>query len=95
LFSSAFISLVVAENASGGGASTIEGQHVVAARRPIAEHEDLARAFGAQVDESVPRAAQDAGEIEVARLERRFAARHDPVVRLSSSHSIFSSKKGA
>ena len=53
----------------------VKGQHVVAARRPIAEDEDLAPAFGAQVDEAVARAAQEAGEVEIARLERRSLAR--------------------
>ena len=72
------MSLMVEEKASGGErcAVAVERQHVVAARRAIPEHEDLAPAFGAQVDEVVARAAQKAGEIEVARLERGFAARH-------------------
>ena len=63
---------MVEANASGGTASgvAVEGQHVVAARRAITEDENLAPAFGAQVDEVIARAAQKAGEIEVARLER-------------------------
>ena len=72
LCSSAFMSLMVEENASGGtaGGVAVERQHVIAPRRAIAEHENLAPAFGAQVDEVVAGAAQKAGEIEIARLER-------------------------
>ena len=57
-----------------GGAVAVERQHVVAPRRSIAEDEDLAPAFGAQVDKVVARAAQKAGEVEVARLERGLVA---------------------
>ena len=66
------MSLIVAENASGrtAGAVAVEGHHVVAARRAIPKDEDLAPPFGAQVDQVVACAAQEAGEIEVARLER-------------------------
>ena len=76
LCSRAFMSLMVAENASGERCGVaVKRQHVVAARRAVAEDENLAPAFGAQVDEVVARAAQKAGEIEVARLERGFVAR--------------------
>ena len=72
------MSLIVAAKASGRTlpAVAVERQHVVAARRTVPEHEDLAPAFGAQVDEVVAGAAQKAGEIEVACLERGFVARH-------------------
>src|SRR3954465_7740740 len=54
-------------------ALAVKGQHVIAACRAITENENLAPSFGAQVDEFVPGAAQEAGEIEVARLERNLA----------------------
>ena len=80
------MSLMVAENASGrnGRAVAIERQHVIAARRAITEDEDLAPAFGAQVDEVVARAAQKAGKIEVARLERDLATVRIRYIYLSS-----------
>ena len=53
-----------------GGAVAVERHHVFAPGRAIAKHEDLAPAFGAQVEQFVAGAAQEAGEIEVARLER-------------------------
>ena len=56
-------------------AVAVERQHVVAPRRAVAEHEDLSWPFGAQVDEVVARAAEEAGEIEIARLERDLAVR--------------------
>ena len=71
-----FMSLMVAAKASGGTLRrvAIEGHHVVAARRAIPEDENLAPPFGAQIHKLVARAAQKAGEIEVARLERGFVA---------------------
>jgi hypothetical protein len=40
------------------GALAVKSQHVVAARRSVAEDKNLATTFGAQVDEVVARAAQ-------------------------------------
>ena len=71
LCSSAFMSLMVAANASG--------RTVAPRRRTPSRHragsadpgnEDLAPALGAQVEQLVAGAAQKTGEIEVARLER-------------------------
>ena len=75
-------------------ALAIERQHIIAAGRTIAEDEDLAPAFGAQIEEVIARAAQEAGEIEVAGFERALLA-SSVVIRLSSLHFTFSSKKGS
>src|SRR3979411_2344581 len=53
-------------------ALAVKGQHVIPAGRTITEDENLAPAFGAKADEVVAGAAQKAGEIKIARLERRF-----------------------
>jgi hypothetical protein len=55
-------------------ALAVERQHVVAAVGSVAEDEDLALAFGAQIEEVVARAAQKAGEVKVAGFERRRLA---------------------
>lgn len=66
------MSLMVEENASGvtAAAFSVERHHVVAPRRAIAEYEDLAPAIGSKVEQLVAGATQEAGEIEVACLER-------------------------
>ncbi len=50
----------------------IEGHHVVPSCGAVLEDEHLALAFGPKVEQFVARAAQEAGEIEVAGLERRL-----------------------
>ena len=70
-----------------GRAVAVERQHVVASRRAIAEDEDLAPAFGTQVDEVVAGAAQEAGEIEVARLEREL--RPPPILSLPVQLTLY------
>src|SRR5262245_17224070 len=67
----------------------IERQYVLTACRAITEDENLAPAFGTQVDEVVARAAQKAGEVEVACLEQEVAT----YLYMSSGHCTFSSKK--
>jgi hypothetical protein len=67
---SAFMSLMVVEKARPRRcALAVERQNVVAGGRPVAEDKDLAPAFGAQADEVVAGAAQEAGEIEGMRFE--------------------------
>lgn len=50
-------------------AVALERQHVIAPARPIAEDEDLSSSLGAQIEQFVSGAAQEAGEIEVSGLE--------------------------
>jgi hypothetical protein len=52
----------------------VKRQDVIVAGFAITEDEDLASAFGAQIKEVVARAAQEAGEIEVAGFERALLA---------------------
>ena len=54
-----------------GGALTVKGQDVIAARRAIAENENLAPTFVTQGDQVVACAAQETGEVEVASLKCR------------------------
>jgi hypothetical protein len=48
------------------GGVAIEGHHVVPPCSAVLKDEDLPPAFGPKVEEFVARAAQEAGEIEVA-----------------------------
>src|ERR1700730_7236228 len=59
-----------------GGPVAVEGHDVHPARCSIREYEDLTPAFGAQVEQLVPGAAQEAGEIKIARLERDHPRRN-------------------
>ena len=90
------MSLIVEANASGANADgvAVERQHVVAARRTITEHKDLASAFGAQVDEVVARAAQKAGEVEVARLERDLVHHSTFCLSVQWTLYVFLKKRG-
>jgi hypothetical protein len=56
-------------------AVAVEREHVVAARRSVTKYEYPAAFLGAEVDEFVTRAAQEAGEIEVPRPIRCFPPR--------------------
>jgi hypothetical protein len=58
------------------GGVAIEGHYVVPPCSAILKDEDFTPAFGAQVEQLVPGAAQEAGEIEIARLERDLPRRH-------------------
>jgi hypothetical protein len=80
------MSLMVAANACGRTVDgvAVERHHVVAPRRPILKHEDLAPALGAKVEQLVSRAAQETGEIEVAGFERALCLVGLPHHRLSS-----------
>jgi hypothetical protein len=48
----------------------VEGHHVVPSCGAVLKNEDLAPSFGAKVEQLVADAAREAGEIEVAGLER-------------------------
>src|ERR1700752_1569685 len=54
---------------SNGGAVAIEGHPVVAPRSAILKDEDLPPPFVAKVQKLVAGAAQEPGEVEVARLK--------------------------
>src|SRR5437868_2677330 len=57
------------ERANPGGVAK-ERDHVIAPGGSILKCEDLALAFGAEVEQLVARAAQEAGQIKVSGLER-------------------------
>ncbi len=48
----------------------IKSDHVIAPGGSVLKHEDFAPAFGPQVEKLITRAAQEAGQIEVAGLKR-------------------------
>jgi hypothetical protein len=60
------MSLMVAENASGGGALAVKGQHVIASHRAITEDENLVPTFGTQVDEVTLRACANSASSAAA-----------------------------
>src|SRR5262249_54408712 len=55
-----------------GSAVAVERHHVVAPRGAIPEHENLTPALVAEVQQFVAGPAQEAGEVEVARLKRNL-----------------------
>ena len=64
------MSLMVGEGQwANAGRITVEGHHVITTRGAILKDENLARPFGSKALKFVTRQAQEAGEIEVARLE--------------------------
>ena len=60
---------------------------------PVLEHEHLPTAFGTEPRRGIPRTAQEAGEIEIARFKAPQTSRPRPNCFLSSCHFTFSSKK--
>ena len=71
----------------------VERKHVLAPGRAVPEDEHLAPSLGAQIEQFVSGAAQEAGEIEVSGLEP-VLPRRCAVFRLSTLHFTVSSKKG-